>query len=149
MVHMYTNIPLKLALKYMVDRWDDIHIQHYTALNHKIFLPTISLCSNDSYLCLDDHFYSQIADLAMGSRLTARIFELLLKFSLLGSAPTNFTYYLYVESYGVSTVNSLLQILIIIVFLARKNCSGFWIKFRSPLWQIFKKFKNNVKFMTK
>jgi len=75
-VAMFTNIPVKLALGCIENRWNDI--EQYTALPKEVFLEALTLCLENSYLCYNGKFHSQIAGLGMGSPLSCVVSEIVL-----------------------------------------------------------------------
>lgn len=76
-VSLFTNIPLKVVLKILDDKWK--YIQEHTRLSKVLFFDLIKMCINSSYFSFRGKFYQMVSGMPMGSPLSPVIADLVME----------------------------------------------------------------------
>lgn len=94
LVSMYTNIPIKLALEVISEKWEKI--APHTSLPKDEFIYGIKSCLESTIFQFEDNFYKQINGLAMGGPVSAAIANLVLEYmeeKILSALPFRLLFY--------------------------------------------------------
>lgn len=76
-VSLFTNIPIHLAIKNIMDQWNTL--QKFTKIPRTQFLKILKFCLNDNnYFIYDETFYNQTYGMPMGNPLSPTIADIVL-----------------------------------------------------------------------
>lgn len=76
-VSLFTNIPIHLAIKNIMDQWHKL--KDYTAIDKRTFLKILQFCLNENnYFNFDDKIYQQQYGMPMGNPLSPTIANIIL-----------------------------------------------------------------------
>ena len=76
-ISLFTNIPIYLAIKNIMDKWDDI--KHNTDINKSKFLQILNFCLRDNnYFNYENDIYIQTFGMPMGNPLSPTIANIIL-----------------------------------------------------------------------
>lgn len=97
-VSMYTNIPLELVTKSLINNWNKI--KSFTNIPKNDFINAVTFVLNSTYFTFNKQFFSQIQGLAMGQPISSTIADLVigdLEQTLIKNYPYIHTYFRYVD----------------------------------------------------
>lgn len=77
-VGMFPSVPVDLALKIVLDRWDEV--KNYTPLDQQTFSSIFEFCLKSGYCQYEGEFYLQKNGLSIGSPLSPVVAEIVLDF---------------------------------------------------------------------
>ncbi|XP_075163076.1 uncharacterized protein LOC142235701 [Haematobia irritans] len=76
-VSLFTNIPIHLAIKYIMTKWESL--QNHTKIPKSQFLKALQFCLNDNnYFIFEDNIYNQTYGMPMGNPLSPTIADIIL-----------------------------------------------------------------------